>query len=50
MTDLEAANHGMDHLPEHEERQKADEFAQVMNQLLESWSVDDFYIIKKKIV
>lgn len=43
MTDLEAANHGMDHLPEHEERyKKADEFAQVMNQLLESWSVDDF--------
>ncbi|MFQ3902313.1 LLM class flavin-dependent oxidoreductase [Staphylococcus sp. KG4-3] len=43
MTDLEAENHGMNHLPEHEERyKKADEFAQVMNQLLESWSVDDF--------
>ncbi|EHY92573.1 LLM class flavin-dependent oxidoreductase [Staphylococcus saprophyticus] len=43
MTDMEAANHSMDHLPEHEERyKKADEFAQVMNRLLESWSVDDF--------
>lgn len=43
MTDMEAANHSMDHLPEHEERyKKADEFAQVMNRLLESWSLDDF--------
>ncbi|SUM64351.1 monooxygenase [Staphylococcus saprophyticus] len=43
MTDMEAANHSMGHLPEHEERyKKADEFAQVMNRLLESWSVDDF--------
>ena len=43
MTDMEAANHSMDHLPEHEERyKKADEFAQVLNRLLESWSVDDF--------
>ncbi|MDW4325986.1 LLM class flavin-dependent oxidoreductase [Staphylococcus saprophyticus] len=43
MTDMEASNHSMDHLPEHEERyKKADEFAQVMNRLLESWSVDDF--------
>lgn len=43
MTDMEAANHSMDHLPEHEQRyKKADEFAQVMNRLLESWSVDDF--------
>ncbi|MDW4066386.1 LLM class flavin-dependent oxidoreductase [Staphylococcus saprophyticus] len=43
MTDIEAANHSMDHLPEHEERyKKADEFAQVMNRLLESWSLDDF--------
>lgn len=43
MTDMEAANHSMDHLPEHEERyKKADEFAQVMNRLLGSWSVDDF--------
>ena len=43
MTDMEAANHSMDHLPEHEERyKKADEFAQVMNRLLESWSVDDY--------
>lgn len=43
MTDMEAANHSMDHLPEHEERyKKADEFAQVMNRLFESWSLDDF--------
>lgn len=43
MTDMEAANHSMDHLPEHEERyKKADEFTQVMNRLLESWSLDDF--------
>lgn len=43
MTDLEAANHSLSHLPNHETRyQKADEFAQVMNQLLDSWTTSDF--------
>ena len=41
MTDLEAANHGMSYLPEHEQRyDRADEFANVMNLLLENWSED----------
>lgn len=39
MTDLEAMNHSMENLPNHTERYgKADEFAQVMNKLLVSWS------------
>ncbi|WP_145373038.1 LLM class flavin-dependent oxidoreductase [Staphylococcus cohnii] len=43
MTDLEAANHSMSRLPAHQERyKKADEFACVMNQLLTSWSLEDF--------
>ena len=43
MTDLEAANHSMERLPDHDTRyEKADEFAQVMNLLLDSWTTADF--------
>ncbi|WP_114604280.1 LLM class flavin-dependent oxidoreductase [Staphylococcus sp. EZ-P03] len=43
MTDIEAQNHSMEALPNHAERYAvADEFAEVMNQLFESWSVHDF--------
>ena len=43
MTDAEAQNHSMDHLPNHDERyKKAEEFAQVMNGLFDSWHTEDF--------
>lgn len=43
MTDLEANNHSMEALPNHDERyKKADEFAQVVNRLFKSWHHDDF--------
>lgn len=49
MSDLEAANHGMSRLPDHHERyKKADEFAFVTNQLLESCHVSDFWVTRKK--
>lgn len=49
MTDFEAMNHGMDALPNHSERyRKADEFAEVMNQLFTSWKRDDFIHCRDK--
>lgn len=43
MTDAEAQNHSMDHLPNHDDRyKKAEEFAQVMNGLFDSWHTEDF--------
>lgn len=43
MTDLEAKNHGMTELPNHDERYAiADEFADVMNAAFESWHPKDF--------
>ncbi|RIN55618.1 LLM class flavin-dependent oxidoreductase [Staphylococcus simulans] len=43
MTDIEAQNHSMEGLPDHTARyQKADEFAEVMNHLFESWQTNDF--------
>lgn len=43
MSDWEAENHGMDHLPSRERRyQKADEFAEVMDKLFLSWYRGDF--------
>ena len=43
MTDLEAKNHGMAELPNHDERYAiADEFAEVMNAAFESWHPEDF--------
>lgn len=43
MTDLEAQNHSMSALPNHESRYaKADEFAKVMNQLFTSWHTKAF--------
>lgn len=43
MTDAEAQNHSMHHLPNHDNRyKKAEEFAQVMNGLFDSWHTEDF--------
>lgn len=43
MTDVEAQNHSMTALPDHDTRyKKADEFAHVVNGLFESWHTDDF--------
>ncbi|KIX90916.1 monooxygenase [Staphylococcus microti] len=43
MTDLEAQNHNMPALPNHDARyKKADEFAHVVNQLFTSWHTQDF--------
>lgn len=43
MTDVEAQNHSMTALPDHDMRyKKADEFAHVVNGLFESWHTDDF--------
>ncbi|MBI5975711.1 LLM class flavin-dependent oxidoreductase [Staphylococcus canis] len=43
MTDLEAQNHSMTHLPDHASRYaKAAAFADVMDELLTSWSTDQF--------
>ncbi|MFB9860893.1 NtaA/DmoA family FMN-dependent monooxygenase [Salinicoccus siamensis] len=43
MSDYEAQNHSMPELPERAVRyKKADEFAEVMDQLFESWSIDDY--------
>jgi FMN-dependent oxidoreductase (nitrilotriacetate monooxygenase family) len=43
MTDLEAQNHSMKELPPHAKRyEKAEEFAEVMNKLFESWDKNAF--------
>ncbi|GAA3733323.1 NtaA/DmoA family FMN-dependent monooxygenase [Salinicoccus jeotgali] len=43
MSDYEAQNHSMLELPERAVRyKKADEFAEVMDKLFESWSIDDY--------
>lgn len=50
MTDLEAQNHSMSALPERESRYaKADEFAEVMNELFTSWSTDALLYDKQNV-
>jgi len=50
MTDREAQNHSMPELPKRAVRyKKADEFAEVMNQLFDSWSTDNYQPDKENI-